>query len=190
MDYERATPLFNKEVLERPASAYLHLVTNNWMQDFCEAFAKRHNTQRAVAPILDEFKALWRELAASAADKQWVAGTLAQPELLLEQDAGAMCGAYLPIMPETLGAPLPGLEAHDTSRLTGDDVLDAAYENVCRGFSAAILDDIANLPKAAVMKALHKWLRDNVHAQLVSRVNKNNVSQRLQRRQKHQRVDT
>ena len=185
IDYNQATALYNKEVLERPASAGLHLVAKGWMKDFCESFTKRYNTQRAISPVLDELKALWRELKTSAAQEQWSAGTASRPEQPLEEDASALCGTILPFMPLTLGAPLPGLHAHDATPrvVTDDDVLDEAYNAVCARHPT-ILDPMQQFPVADVTRELAEWLRARGHDDLLGRVSKDHVKGRLRTRRK------
>ena len=187
IDYEHATTLYNREVLQRPASTGLHLVPKGWMKDFCEKFTKRYNTHRAILPILEDLKALWRELGASAAREQWAAGTAARPEQPREEDADAVRGACLPTMPLPLGALLPGLQAAEEAPprvVTDDDVLNEAYEEVCANYPA-ILDASKQQPVANVKRDLEAWLRARARDDLLQRVSKDHVKGRLRTRRNH-----
>ena len=105
IDYASFCNAFNAAVLNQPtAQDGANLTCVSWLKSFCEAYAKRYATKNTVKPHLEDIKALWRELASSAADvTDWDAAAAPLPQLLHHQDCGGLKGASLETMPLELG---------------------------------------------------------------------------------------
>ncbi len=174
IDYDSFCNAYNAAVLNQPtADDGACLTCVSWLKSFCEAYAKRYATQKAVAPHLEDVKALWRELASSAASvTDWDDATAPLPQLLHQQDCGGLRGASLETMPLELGLRRGGVRPKQQPAPDITAILDSAFAAA----GAAIPGWRSGpQPNAAMVRGMVAWLEAHDYENIIRKVTKGMV---------------